>query len=70
MQQTSQKQKITLYNYIYLKLAENFQPEKIQIRVILFYDVIDYAIYTYFSVCEYKTLCFQKKGSIKPILLQ
>ena len=44
-----------------------FQPEKLRIGVISLFDVTDHVIYTYFSVCEYKNLCFQKKGSIKPM---
>ena len=70
MQQIYQKQKITLYNYIYLELIQNFQPEKLRTCTILLCDITDYVIYTYFSVYKYKNYCFQKKGHIKPTFLQ
>ena len=69
MQQTCQKQNITLYKYIYLELAQTFQPEKLTIVVILLCDFIGHVIYKYSSVCQYKNLCFQKKGFI-PIFFQ
>ena len=67
MQQTTEKQKITLYiaTYIWNQHKILYQ-NKLKVRAILLCDVIDHVIYTYFSVCEYTNLfMFSTEGAHK-----